>query len=75
MHLTFAAEMLVHCDGVITSRKTTVTMMTFLFQHYVFCGSYIYVRETYFLNAIELAWEKHHAWGVAINVPKARTGE
>ena len=48
MHRTFAAEMLVHCDGVSTTGKITVTMMTFLFQYYVFCGSYIYVRESIF---------------------------
>ena len=48
MHLTFAAEMLVHRDGASTIRKTTVSMMTFLFQYYVFCGSYIYVRESIF---------------------------
>ena len=28
-----------------------------------------------FLNAIKVAWEHHRAWGVAINVPKARTVE
>ena len=45
MHRTFAAEMVVHCDGVSTIGKKTVTMKTFLFQYYVFCGSYMYVRE------------------------------
>ena len=29
----------------------------------------------YFLNAIEVVWENHWAWGVATNVPKARTEE
>ena len=29
----------------------------------------------YFLNAIEVAWENHCAWGVVTNVPKARTEE
>ena len=46
MHQTFAAEMLVHRDGVSTIGKITVTMMNFLFQYYVFCGPYIYVRES-----------------------------
>ena len=49
MHQTFAAEMLEHRDDVNTIGKMTVTMMNFLFQYYVFCGPYIYVRESIFL--------------------------
>ena len=48
MHQTFAAELLVHRDGVSTIGKITVTMMNFLFQYYVFCGPYIYLRESMF---------------------------
>ena len=29
----------------------------------------------YFINAIDVAWENHCAWGFAMNVPKARTKE
>ena len=48
MHRTFPAEMLVHCEGVCTIGKITVTMTTFLFQYYVFCGSRVYVRQSIF---------------------------
>ena len=48
MHQTFTAEMLVHRNDVSTIEKITVTMMNFLFQYYVFCGPYIYVRESSF---------------------------
>ena len=48
MHQTFAAEMLVHRDGVSTIGKITVTIMNILFQYYVYGGPYIYVRESIF---------------------------
>ena len=48
MHQTFAAEILVHRNDVSTIAKITVTMMNFLLEYYVFCGPYIYVRESFF---------------------------
>ena len=48
MHQTFAAEIVVHRDGVSTIWKITVIMMNLLFQCYVFCGPYIYLRESIF---------------------------
>ena len=48
MHQKSAAEMLAYRDGVSTIEKITVTMRNFLFQFYVFCGPYIYVRESIF---------------------------
>ena len=48
MHQTFAAEIVVHPDGASTIWKITVTMMNFLFQYHVFCGQYIYLRESIF---------------------------
>ena len=48
MHQIFASEMLVHLDGVSAIGKITVTMMNFLFQYYIFCGPYLYVRESIF---------------------------
>ena len=40
--------MLAHRDGVSTIGQKTVTMMTFLFHYFAFCGSYIYVRKSIF---------------------------
>ena len=65
-------------DCVNTLGKIPSTMMAFFFQYYVFRVSYIYVYIStliYFLNAIEVSWENHCAWGVATNVPKPRTEE
>ena len=60
MHRTFAAEMLVHCEDVCTIGKITVTMTTFLFQYYVFCGSRMYVRQSIF-QMLSRSPEKHQA--------------
>ena len=48
MRQKFATEMLVHRDGMSTIGKISVTMMNFLFKYYVFCGPYMYVRESIF---------------------------
>ena len=48
MHGTFTAEKFVYCDGASTIWRKLVTMMNFLFQYYVFYGSYMYVRKSIF---------------------------